>query len=60
MTRSLQDRNLDHEVLMHMVVELARAAAESASLDDDVVELIEDFERRLAVALGVTGEPYHG
>lgn len=49
------DRTYDHEVLMQMVIELAREAADAGEMTDEVVELVCDVERVLGLVLGLEG-----
>lgn len=54
MANSLDDRTHDHEVLMHIIVELAQAAAAAGDMTEVVVEQVVEIERLLEIALRVT------
>lgn len=57
MRKTQSDIADDHEVLMQMVLELTRAAIEAGEMNDEVAELVCDFERVLAINLGLKNPP---
>lgn len=54
MARTLEERTHDATVIGEMIVELTEAAIGAGAMTDEVVELVCDLERRVAIALEVT------